>query len=226
VYQSNSIDIKPGDLYFKLKYVLPTTGEKSKTLYAWKIDGIYDQWSYQKENSLQFAALPYGQHQLQIKGQTDNGGWSPNVLSLNLNILKPYYLRPWFLILSLLSALATIMYLFRRRTQILIRQQLLLEAEIQKATAQIEADKKTIEAQAEGLREMDKVKSRFFADISHEFRTPLTLILGPIRQAMSKSKALQADDLNLIERNSLKLLRLINQILTTSRHWPYQSKKH
>lgn len=217
VYQSNSIDIKPGDLYFKLKYVLPTTGEKSKTLYAWKIDGIYDQWSYQKENSLQFAALPYGQHQLQIKGQTDNGGWSPNVLSLNLNILKPYYLRPWFLILSLLSALATIMYLFRRRTQILIRQQLLLEAEIQKATAQIKADKKTIEAQAEGLREMDKVKSRFFADISHEFRTPLTLILGPIRQAMSKSKALQADDLNLIERNSLKLLRLINQILDLSK---------
>lgn len=67
-------------------------------------------------------------------------------------------------------------------------------------------------------KELDKVKSRFFANISHEFRTPLTLILGPLRDLLKRkdAKAFHAE-LALIETNASRLLTLINQILDLSK---------
>lgn len=77
------------------------------------------------------------------------------------------------------------------------------------AVAQMEADK---------WRELDLLKSRFFADISHEFRTPLTLILEPIEQLIARTR--EGDphaDYHLIRRNAHRILRLINDILDLSR---------
>ncbi len=68
------------------------------------------------------------------------------------------------------------------------------------------------------LRELDQFKSRFFANISHEFRTPLTLILGPIQYLMGKvNNSAEQMQLKMIERNGKRLLRLINQILDLSK---------
>ncbi len=65
---------------------------------------------------------------------------------------------------------------------------------------------------------LDELKSRFFADISHEFRTPLTLILGPIEQLISGAHDRDANaDYRLIRRNAHRLLRLITDLLDLSR---------
>jgi len=84
------------------------------------------------------------------------------------------------------------------------------------------------QAEAEKLKELDTLKSNFFANISHEFRTPLTLILGPIRQVMSAipdDKEIAAAEeipvpgkqLQVIERNALRLQHLVNQLLDLSK---------
>ena len=69
------------------------------------------------------------------------------------------------------------------------------------------------------LRQLESAKSRFFANISHEFRTPLTLISGPVAHQLSKPKLSQEDkvDLGLIQRNANRLLSLVDQLLDLSK---------
>ena len=72
--------------------------------------------------------------------------------------------------------------------------------------------------EAQKLHEVDEMKSRFFTNISHEFRTPLTLILGPVKQMIEKlNEGKMKDDLSLVHRNANKLLELVNQLLDISK---------
>jgi len=74
------------------------------------------------------------------------------------------------------------------------------------------------EAEAANLRELDQLKSRFFANISHEFRTPLTLILGPVKQLIKKySKGELAQELSLVYKNGVRLNDLVSQLMDLSR---------
>jgi signal transduction histidine kinase len=77
-----------------------------------------------------------------------------------------------------------------------------------------EAEKK----RAEALAEIDRAKTAFFSNVSHEFRTPLTLILGPVEDALMQSpKSLQGDSLAAVHRSALRLLRLVNSLLDFAR---------
>ena len=71
---------------------------------------------------------------------------------------------------------------------------------------------------AEALAELDRAKTTFFSNVSHEFRTPLTLMLGPTEQALSSStRALSGIELERVHRNELRLLKLVNSLLEFSR---------
>ena len=125
--KTNTIDFHPNDRYFKLKFTLPTYNEVDKNLYAWKINGVFDEWNYQKENSLQLASLPYGDYILQIKGQGAKGGWSPHELSINLNVQRPFYLQYWFIISAILFLLGVFFIFYKMRTNNFLRTKKLLE---------------------------------------------------------------------------------------------------
>ena len=89
-----------------------------------------------------------------------------------------------------------------------------LEATVAERTA-------TIEAQASHLEAMDRAKSRFFANISHEFRTPLTLTIGPLEDVVSgRFGELDADasaSIDMSLRNSRRLLKLVNQLMDVAK---------
>ncbi|WP_039936322.1 SpoIIE family protein phosphatase [Streptomyces himastatinicus] len=71
---------------------------------------------------------------------------------------------------------------------------------------------------AESLAELDRAKTVFFSNISHEFRTPLTLILGPVQQALAdEDRPARRSQLELAERSALRLLKLVNTLLDVSR---------
>ena len=93
-----------------------------------------------------------------------------------------------------------------------------LETTVQERTAQLAEQRNQLAIQSEKLQELDQVKSRFFANISHEFRTPLTIILGIVNKHRQKvaSPELQ-NDCQIMQRNANSLLRLINQLLELSR---------
>ena len=70
---------------------------------------------------------------------------------------------------------------------------------------------------AEALAELDRAKTTFFSNVSHEFRTPLTLILGPIEDAVGAGAGLAGETLEIVHRNALRLLKLVNSLLDFTR---------
>ncbi|HEY2318624.1 MAG TPA: SpoIIE family protein phosphatase [Solirubrobacteraceae bacterium] len=70
---------------------------------------------------------------------------------------------------------------------------------------------------AVALEELDRAKTAFFSNVSHEFRTPLTLMLGPLQDALAQHGGLPPDRLEMVHRNALRLLKLVNALLDFSR---------
>ncbi|MCP4146547.1 MAG: GAF domain-containing protein, partial [bacterium] len=93
-----------------------------------------------------------------------------------------------------------------------------LEQKVTDRTKEIAGKNRILEHQSQQLKELDEAKSRFFANISHEFRTPLTLIMGPLEQILDKNPepALQ-NQAQLMLRNSQRLLNQVNQLLELAR---------
>ena len=215
------IILHPGEKFFNIRVMLSDYRAAKKHDFAYKIEGYAEEWQETESNLIQIIGLPYGNFVLKIKGQTQDGLYAKPELEIPIRVLRPFYLQRWFLILATLISVLSVFLFFKIRTEQLIKQQKVLEQAVKEATETIrlkneslKKDQKIIEQQAKELKRLDKLKSRFFTNISHEFRTPLTLIIEPLRQIISKPRAEEwLSKIKLAERNSRKLLRLVNQLL-------------
>ncbi|KAA3638371.1 MAG: hybrid sensor histidine kinase/response regulator [Bacteroidetes bacterium] len=203
--QQNEIRLKPNDRFFRLGFSLLTYEAPQQIQYAYKIEGVDKDWAYQREPFIRMGRLPYGRHTLKIKGQAANGQWSSQVLSIPVISIRPFYLQNWFLLLAGLVLLGIIFLGFKWRTWKYKQEQQRLEEEVARQTA-------TIREQSQKLKELDALKSRFYTNITHEFRTPLTVIMGVVENIKGYLKERQ-----LIRRNSENLLRLVNELLDLSK---------
>jgi signal transduction histidine kinase len=139
----------------------------------------------QKSRFIQVGQLPFGTHQLIITGNTQNNIPAKNDLTIDIIIRRPFYLTWWFVLIATATIVGSIFYYFNHKNSRLKAKQIELEGLVKERTEKIEADKTIIEQQAEELKEIDATKSRFFANISHELRTPITLIQGTIQSALN-----------------------------------------
>ena len=217
--QTNKLVIRPNDQMITLEVALLSYENIDKVEYAWKIEDVDRDWIYQKDRKIRLDRVPYGNYKLRIKGQSASGQWSRNELELELEVLRPFYLQFFFLLIIGLGVLFLALGAYRYRIYSLKKSKRVLQQEINLATVKILEDKKVIEGQAEQLRHLDKVKSDFYANVSHELRTPLTLIMGPIQSVISAKKV---DDstrqlLALALRQGRHLLGLINELLDLSK---------
>ncbi len=160
-------------------------------------------------SSLSLNNLPIGEHQLVIRGTDHKGQHIDELIIVPFRVKQFFYKTAWF---YLLCSIPIILIVFLWVRRILTEKKRLTE-EVEKRTRVIQEDKLLIEQQAAELKEMDVMKSRFFTNISHEFRTPLTVISGMAGQIKNDPDKWLSKGIDLIQRNSQQLLSLINQIL-------------
>ncbi len=189
----------------------PYYANAEKLEYSVQLDGYESNWAgWSTLASKTYTNLPEGSYTFNIKARNDFGEIS-QVQSFSFTIRPPWYrsyLALFFYVIlgGLLFWLA--LYL---RSNNLRKEQIRLEKIVSQRTIEIQQ-------QAEEINELYQVKNRFLANISHEFRTPLTLILGPAEQLYSNAPiGSDKKHLGWILKNSQKLLKLINQLLDLSK---------
>ncbi|MBK8955963.1 MAG: response regulator [Saprospiraceae bacterium] len=200
--------------YLNLSFSLSSHIRTEDHSFAYKIvkenDPDASEWIYiANKSQLDLPNLPSGRYQIRIRGYDHRGICTPEPLQIEVDIAEFFYNTWWFYVLCALPFLLGA-YFWIRRLQ-LEREH--LEVEVNARTEQIRHDKELIEQQAAKLKTLDEIKSRFFTNISHEFRTPLTVISGMATQIRQQPGQWLENGMELIQRNSQQLLSLINQIL-------------
>lgn len=197
------LSISQQDKVFSISFATLHYANIRKNQFAYKLEGFDDEWIYSgSRNKASYTNLSPGEYTFRVKGADPTGAWNEGGTSIKIMITPPWWKTGWAYLAYLLFAAGviygTLRYQLNRERQ---RQQ--------RELARLETEK---------LKEVDRLKSRFFANISHEFRTPLTLITGPVEQMLSgQFKGNIREQYRMILRNGNRLLRLINQLLDISR---------
>lgn len=238
-YSQNVISIEFAALNF-------VNSEKNQ--YACKLEGFDKDWvSLGSANENRYTNLSPGNYSFHVIASNNDGAWNDKGRILKITVLPPWWKTWWFRLLILLTLFLIILAWILVRTFSLREQQKRLKKLVLERTAEIESQKLQLQQQAdmllhsnqlledqknqiseqrqreqelaEKLHDADQLKLRFFTNISHEFRTPLTLILGPIEKLIAEFGNHKgfAELGKVIQRNTLRLLNLINQFLDLSR---------
>lgn len=199
IEHTNRIDLSHSQNLLTLEFGVMDFANSAKNKYRYRLEGIDHEWVEAGTNRFaNYAQLPDGRYTLQMMGSPDGEVWSKPV-ELAIWVHPPVYRTWWAYLIYTIGLVFIGWQLYRFQTQRLLLQQ-------QVAFEQQEASR---------LAELDTLKTQFFTNISHEFRTPLTLLMGPIPELRSRfpNEAV----LDLMERNGQRLLSLISQLLDLSK---------
>ncbi|GAB3986254.1 two-component regulator propeller domain-containing protein [Spirosoma daeguense] len=171
--------------------------------YAYRLDGFEKAWNFVgPQQSATYTNLDPGTYLFRVKAAPSDDFTTASETTLQLIVLPPWYRTYWAYLLY--AALVAFLLLLIRRI-IQIRESYKTELRIE----HIETEK---------ARELDRLRSGFFTNISHEFRTPLTLILTPLEQFLSdRTPDPRRLWFKTMHQNANRLLRLINQLLDLSK---------
>jgi len=177
-----------------LEYSLP-----DKISYAYFLEGWDREWQYVGASRVaNYSKLDKGKYTFHVKSTNSDGVWNTEFTSLPIVILPPWYrtLAAYFLYVLLLGLILYAIVQYQRK-QARLNYQISLSKEMTKKE-----------------KELNEKKLTFFTNISHEFRSPLTLIINPLKDAIyGKGKGLGSGELEVVYRNSRRLLSLVDQLL-------------
>ena len=161
-------------------------------LFSFRLKGYDEDWSEpSKDNTATYRRIRPGSHELHVRALAENGGWSEDT-EFTIEIPTPWYLSWWFVTLLAIIILGPLGYVVHAiYTRARLHEQMRL------------------------TEQLNEAKLVFFTNVSHEFRTPLTLIRGAIDRISHTENlpAQLAPQVKMLQRNSDRLMRLINQLL-------------
>ncbi|WP_321333012.1 two-component regulator propeller domain-containing protein [uncultured Bacteroides sp.] len=178
---------------FSIQYAALDYTNPANIQYAYMLQGFEDNWIYaDKQRSATYTNLPKGHYTFKVKSTNSDGVWVENTRTIDIIVLPSFWETPLayllyilFILLIIFVAVYILFTIYRLKHEVFVEQQ------------------------------VSDIKLRFFTDISHELRTPLTLIAGPVEYVLKNMELPHEvrEHLVVVERNTNRMLRLVNQIL-------------
>ncbi|RYY29521.1 MAG: hybrid sensor histidine kinase/response regulator [Sphingobacteriaceae bacterium] len=211
ISKTRSITLNHNENVFSIAFAALNFYNPDKIIYQYKLEGFDKQWLTALNNSRKatYTNLDAGDYVFKVKATDRNLPTNVSTINLQITVLPPFWKSPLAYFLYILAGIGLLFYIRHRGILKLKREfknsQQKLEAE-REAASQMEAAKR--------MHELDLMKIRFFTNVSHEFRTPLSLITSPIDTLIKNNQnPEQNNQLLMIRRNSRRLLNLVNQLL-------------
>ena len=181
--------------FSSLQYSLP-----EKNSYQYRLVNYDETWVQAgNTNFARYTQLPPGDYRFQVKSSNYDGVWNDDPVSYTFSIAPPWYATLYAKFIYALLVLAAVLVVFAYF----------------KWRWRMQLDLQLKEEEARRLRKLNDLRSKLYTDISHEFRTPLTLISGPVDAKLAEGGLSDADvsNFSMIKRNTNRLIGLVDQLL-------------
>jgi len=170
--------------------------------YRYQLGGIDKDWIESgNRRTATYLHLPSGHYVFKVQGSNSQGVWSDKIAELRINVLPPWW-RTWWAYVCYALAMALCIGAYLRFTL---------------NRAKLKAQLSFEQLEARRIKELDTVKTQLYTNITHEFRTPLTIILGMAQQVVNKPSEYLISGMEMIIRNGQNLLKLVNEMLDLSK---------
>lgn len=191
---------------FALSFVGLNYTSPEQNQYAYKLEGFDKDWNYVgSAMSAPFTNLDPGEYTFRVRASNNHDVWNSNGISIKVFVHPPFWRTIYAYIFYALLVIGSLFYIRYRGIQKLKKRFALEQEKVQLAQERREAER---------THELDRLKIKFLTNLSHEFRTPISLIMGPVDNLIKQATDdRQSNDLGLIKRNARRLLNLVNQLL-------------
>jgi signal transduction histidine kinase/ligand-binding sensor domain-containing protein/DNA-binding response OmpR family regulator len=197
---TRKIELRHKDNVFSLEFAVLSFHHPEKSKYKYKLEGFDKKWisTTSDQRKVTYTNLDPGNYTFRVIASNNDAVWNEEGASLEIIVLPPFWKTN--LAFALYAALILGgLYITRKLIQQRERMKYAIEQE---------------RSEAQRMHELDMMKIKFLTNVSHEFRTPLTLILAPIEKILKKpDEPVQSGQFELIHRNAKRLLNLVNQLL-------------
>ncbi|MDP2366226.1 MAG: ATP-binding protein, partial [Ignavibacteria bacterium] len=202
IFHSNQVTLSHKQNVFSFQFAALDYNNPGSINYAYKMEGFDNDWIQSgTRRFITYTNLNPGEYSFKVKSTNSDGVWIDNEKSIMVIITPPWWQTGWAILLYFVVSVLGIWKIIK----------------FQANRAKLQHELKLREFESYHLREIEQMKSRFFANLSHEFRTPLMLIKGPL-EALLNGKISEniSDYYNMLLRNTEKLQHLIDQLLELS----------
>ncbi|WP_207422995.1 hybrid sensor histidine kinase/response regulator transcription factor [Desertivirga brevis] len=195
---------------FSVSFVALNFSIAEQNQYAYKLEGFDKDWNYSgTKNFATYTNLDPGEYVFKVKASNNDGLWNEKGAVLKIIIHPPFYRTKLAYFVYLVLFLSLLAY-SRHRGIKRLKTKFALEQERIQARQLIEQERR----EAERSNELNRLKIKFLTNLSHEFRTPISLIMGPVEDLLNRQWDEKAStQLNMVKRNGRRLLNLVNQLL-------------
>lgn len=195
---------------FSLDFVALNYTAPQESQYTYMLEGFDKEWNHVGSvTTAVYTNLDPGEYKFRLKAKSDDGSWHTPEKVIEI-IVNPPFWRTYYAYFAYLLILVITFWTLRRSAIQKLRYEFALEQERRDVKHLIEKER----TEAERKMELEQLKIKFLTNLSHELKTPLTLVLNPIENLLLKEKSFEKlDTLNLINRNAKRLLNLVNQLL-------------